>query len=510
MRYRDLCVFATLFLTMSLTLPGCHRAPDEEIGVFREAPCPFELPDGLVLGENFRFGYVTVPEFHNDPNGRTIEVAVAVFPSISENPLPDPLVFNTGGPGESNIDNFVPPLAVRHSGRLGELVLPYRDAVVIELRGLKYANPNLISKELTSARNEMAGRNLSSAEMLSIQMEALQQTRARFEKEGINVSAFNNVQTAADISMIMKSLGYEQFNLFGSSAGTLLAQHVIRDFPHQVRCAILNASVPIGANFGRDMVPEAIKSMRKIFEKCEEDPACSTSFPDLESRFLDFIESLNDSPITIPVAVPGNSEKLNYVLNGHRLAGMMMLHMYFSPQLPLTIENIMSGDYSFVEQVVGFQAGMNVFADILGYSVFLSEGPAYTQSEIAIPPDYSIFAQGVISQGLGGEYLLNVNKVFEIPRLDRGVVELQEPSEVPILALNGLYDPVIPLSYDEVLKNNFKNAYVYRFDGVAHSPVDAAESCAIGMFFEFLDNPAVAPESSCLEELHFSFEIGAN
>jgi pimeloyl-ACP methyl ester carboxylesterase len=495
-----------LFLASTLILPGCSQVAEERIGVFREAPCPFDLPEGLVEGKSFRFGYVTVPEFHANPNGRFIEVAVAIFPSTSDAPSPDPLVLNTGGPGESNMDNFIPPLAVQHSGRLGELVLPKRDAVVIELRGLRYAKPSLISEELTKARSKMADKNLSAEEMVSIQTQALEQTRARFEEEDVNIAAFNNIETAADIALIMKNLGYEEFNLFGSSAGTLLAQHVIRDFPEQVRCAVLNASVPIGVNFGRDMIPEAANSMRTLFNKCEEDPACSNAFPNLESRFLDFLSSLNESPITIPLEVPGTSEKLDYVLNGHRLAGMMMLHLYFSPQLPLTISNIMSGDYSFVEQVVAFQANMSVFADILGYSVFLSEGPAYTQSEIKIPPRYSIFAEGATSQGLGGEYLLSVNRVFEVPRLDRAVVELQTPSEVPVLALNGLYDPVIPLRYDEVLKSNFKNAYVYRFDGVAHSPVDAAESCAIAMFFEFVDNPEVAPDSSCLAELSLNLQ----
>lgn len=147
-------------LLLILALSGCKKAVNEEIGKFREAPCPFDLPEGLILGENFKFGYVTVPEFHNDPNGKTIEVAVAIFPSTSDSPAP-PLVLNTGGPGESNMDNFIPPLAVKHSGRLGELVLPHRDAVVIELRGLRYAKPNLISEELTKARYNMMDKDLS-------------------------------------------------------------------------------------------------------------------------------------------------------------------------------------------------------------------------------------------------------------------------------------------------------------------------------------------------------------
>jgi len=506
MKYKGIYSIISFLLFFSLALSGCNKVVNEEMGKFREAPCPFALPEGLVLGENFKFGYVTVPEFHNNPNGKTIEVAVAIFPSTSDNPSPDPLVFNTGGPGESNMDNFIPPLAVRHSGRLGELVLPYRDAVVIELRGLRYAKPNLISDELTKARNDMMDKDLNYDEILAIQIHALQETRDRFTREGVNLSAFNNVETAADIAMIMTNLGYERFNLFGSSAGTLLAQHIIRDYPDRVRCAVLNAGVPIGTPVA-NMVPEVISSLNRIFDKCEGDSDCSSVYPNLEDRFLNFLDSLNESPITIPVDVPGKDEKLNYVFNGHRFASMIMLLMYFNPQVPFIIDQIMSGDYSFVDMVVGLQASMNTFADILGYSVFLSEGGTFTHSDTKIDPAYSTFSKGVTCMGLGGEYLLGVDTIFNISKLDSKIIEPQKQSDVPRRVLNGLYDPVIPISYDEILKNRFKNCYVYRFDGIAHSPVDFAEKCAISMFFEFIDDPSKEPESSCVEEYHLKFQI---
>jgi len=495
----------SILFILSLTLSGCKQVVNEEIGKFREAQCPFDLPEGLVLGENFKFGYVTVPEFHNNPNGKTIKVAVAIFPSTSNNPAP-PIVLNTGGPGESNMDNFIPPLAVRHSGRLGELILPKRAAIVIELRGLRYSKPNLISNELFKARYDMMDKDLNYDEKLAIQTKALEETRDRFKKEGVNLSAFNNVETAADIAMIMSNLGYEKFSLFGSSAGTLVAQHVIRDYPDMVSCAILNAGVPIGTPFA-NMIPEVINSLKRIFNKCESDPDCASAYPDLENKFLNFIDSLNSHPVTVPIAVPGKDEKLNYVLDGHRFASMIMLYMYFNPQAPLLIDQIMSGDYSFINQVVGIQSSMSTFADILGYSVFLSESSIFTLSDIKIDPAYSTFAKGVTCMGLGGEYSLLSDKIFKISKLDPKIVEPQESSDVPLLVLNGVYDPVIPVSLDEILKKRFKNCYVYRFDGVAHSPVDFAEKCAIGMFFEFLNDPSKAPESSCVDEYHLKFQI---
>jgi pimeloyl-ACP methyl ester carboxylesterase len=382
--------------------------------------------------------------------------------------------------------------------------LPHRDAVVIELRGLRYSKPNLISNELVKARYEMMDKNLNEEEIMAIQIKALQETRDRLQSEGVNLSAFNNVETAADIAMIMTNLGYEKFSLFGSSAGTLVAQHVIRDYPEMVNCAILNGSVPIGTPFGRDMVPEAINSLKRIFNLCKEDADCSKAYPLLEERFLNFLDSINQSPITIPIEVEGEEEKLNYVLNGSRFAGMVMLYMYFNPNVHDIIDQIMNGNYEFVNLVVGFQSTMSTFADILGYSVFLSECPVFSLSDIQIDPAYSEFSKGVTSMGLGGEFLLAVDSVFTIDKIDPEIIRPDDSYNVPILVLNGKYDPVIPESYDEVLYTRFDRSYIYRFDGIAHSPVDFAEACAIKMFFEFIDDPSKRPEDLCVDEYFFT------
>lgn len=185
----------------------------------------------------------------------------------------------------------------------------------------------------------------------------------------------------------------------------------------------------------------------------------------------------------------------------------MMMYSYFSPQVPLLIDQIMSGDYSFINQFVGYQSIMSTFADILGYSVFLSEYPAFTLSDIQIDPNYLTFAKGVTSMGLGGEYLLAIDTIFNIPKIDAKLIEPLGSCDVPLLVLNGLYDPVIPVKLDAIFRKRFNNCYIYRFDGVAHSPVDFAEQCAIAMFFEFLNDPTKAPESSCVDDYHLTFEI---
>ncbi len=89
---------------------------------------------------------------------------------------------------------------------------------------------------------------LSTTETMAVFREALKASKERFDREGVNLSAFNNVETASDIAIILSKLGYDKFNIVGSSAGTVVAHHVIRDFPDRVRCAILDAGLPLDQN----------------------------------------------------------------------------------------------------------------------------------------------------------------------------------------------------------------------------------------------------------------------
>ena len=59
-----------LLILSSPILQGQHAS--SEPGIFREADYPFPLPEGVIQGENFKFGYVSVPEIHSQPEGKAI------------------------------------------------------------------------------------------------------------------------------------------------------------------------------------------------------------------------------------------------------------------------------------------------------------------------------------------------------------------------------------------------------------------------------------------------------
>ena len=481
-------------------MTGCATAPNPDIGKFETATCPVNLPEGSDLGNRLEFGYITVPEQHTKPGGPVIQLAVARFRSISDNPAPDPVVLNTGGPGDSNMDQFIPTMA----GPMGQALLAQRDVVIIELRGLRYSKPALICEEIFEAQLSMLDKDIRGEEANQILLAAMRASYDRFRKEGINLSAYNNVETAADIAMIMTTLGYDKFNIFGSSAGTMVAQHVMRDYPKRLRSVVLNAAVPIGHPFFRNMMLNASESLERTFELCEADEACNAAYPDMEEKFFAYLEQLNKEPVTIPVKHPDSGEEISFVLNGDRLSTWIFTSMYLNTQIPHTLSKLMAGDYSELQNSANIFFPMHNFSYGLSYTIFSSESLDFTVEDIEVGGRYSAFVDGM-SMFFGPKLLAKAQEFLKVKLLDRSLLKPLK-SDIPTLILNGEMDHVLPTAYIKDMASNLSNGYMYLFPGIAHSPIDAG-SCAFMMTMEFLADPSKAPNSACMEQFKHEFRI---
>lgn len=487
-----------LILFQSITYGQVH------IGKFLESEnCPLDLPDGLTIGENFKFGYVDVPEIHNDSTSKSIRLAVAIFPCTNPDNAQEPLVMNTSGPGKSNMDNFIPQIA----GGLGNYILPNRDIVIIELRGLRYSSSFLKSDEIFNANLEMLGENPDYDESIERLSRALKNTKMRFENSGIMLSAYNNIETSKDIHMVMDALGYNSFSLVGSSAGTLVAHHVINENPERIRCAILDAGLPNDPEILINYVPSIINCLKNYFEECRQDSLCNAAFPDLEKRFIELIEEFNDNPEKITLKNPETGEEFNVLINGYRLSELVFFNMFYSTQIPLFIGKIVNGEHSALKDFASGKITSRNFADGLGYTIFIDEAGEYSSNDIDIAPNYKTFAEGITLSGLGGKFLLEVQKQWELKFISAESNSGDETHNTPVLVLNGKYDPVIPVKFDAVLKKKYPNSYIYRFNGVPHSAFDNAKSCVLPMVLEFLNNPDSAPNSDCMSSFEQEYLV---
>ena len=109
---------------------------------FIKTECDPMLVTGVIDPDTVTCGTVAVPEFHDQPNGKTISLSVIVLHARGENPAPDPLIMAQGGPGGSTIETYTSTLLMKPD------ILNDRDVVLFDQRGTLHSDPSLVCPEV--------------------------------------------------------------------------------------------------------------------------------------------------------------------------------------------------------------------------------------------------------------------------------------------------------------------------------------------------------------------------
>lgn len=460
---------------------------------FEAAPCMFDFPILYQEGEDLECGYLTVPERHEQPDGPTIRLAVAVIKSQVPAPEPDPVVVAQGGPGGSTIDTFTTIL----------LLAPFfgtnRDIVLFDQRGTLHSEPALICREQYDLIDQTLEAHLQPAELTQLSLEADRACRERLVDEGVNLAAYNSLENAADVEALRQALGYDQINLYGVSYGTLLAFHVMRDYAHGLRSVILDAVVPPQTNFITEVPWAMDRAFSTLFQSCAASPECNAAYPNLETVFFQLVEETRRQPLTIPLKDPNSGRTYQAVFDGDALISTLFQLLYateFIPGLPKLIYDLKEGNTEFLSLVLPLFVFDRTVSTGMYNSVICAEDADFTTEDL---PDREISPVLAESGKQSAEALLATCEVWEVPELGP---EIDAPvtSSVPTLILSGQFDPITPPAFGDLAAETLSQSYVYTFPNVGHSAA-GANPCANGIIQAFLNNPEVEPRATCLDNL---------
>jgi pimeloyl-ACP methyl ester carboxylesterase len=298
------------------TDPGAGQAQEfGAVGTTETVPCPESLPAGAafvaagneVEGETYSCGVVVVPENHDKPDGRTIELFYLKLHSRADEPAATPMVYLAGGPGSSGSYELT---ANTYLNQNLDRIRQTRDVIAYDQRGTGYSNYLLCAPfESTLGILQDRDKNPKIAETI----EDLQDTtlgigygalRANLCGVGtklladVDLSQYNSIASAKDIPALVKALGYtDGYSLYGTSYGTRLAQHAMRTDAEGVRAVILDG-------VSGPSIPGSMWSSTKpvapyvaLFEQCAADPACNAAYPNLADRFGTLLDKLEKEPL---------------------------------------------------------------------------------------------------------------------------------------------------------------------------------------------------------------------
>jgi pimeloyl-ACP methyl ester carboxylesterase len=479
---------------ISFLFISCHQKSD--VGKFETQLFPFELPEGIIDGKDVIYGYVIVPESHKNQDDKTMKIAVAKFKSHNEKPSPEPLLLLSGGPGESNITSFTKLMGTE----LGKMLLEKHDIVLIDVRGTYYSQPNLHCPEVFECEKELQKLDMKSDETFAFMLESVQKAHQRFLNEGINLSVFNNFEIASDIDMVMKVLNYKKYNVFGFSAGTLTAQYLLKNYSESLHAVIMTAIVDIEENLAASN-SNTIETMEKIFRICETEEKYKQAYPDLENRFLQMLDSLNETPVKVEMK-DQEGESYAYNITGDKIARWLTFGMYWNSQLPVTINKLLNNDFSDFIATINNATPQETFSHGLGYSIMASEFVNGFSKSYSYNSKYETLHNGLKTAWHSPQFNKKMAEIWKVDKIQPD--DLPITSDVPTLMLCGEYDHVCPPKYANKIAKGLSNSYLYIFKGMTHSQVSNT-SCLPQMLKEFINDPSKAPNSACVNEINSEF-----
>ncbi len=464
----------------------------QDIARFESAECMFDPFPGLIEGTNMECGYLTVPEEWDNPSGPTIRLAVVILKAQSENPAPDPLVMMQGGPGGSTIDLYTQVLPV--TGRLWA----DRDIILFDQRGTLLSEPALTCPEYMDMAIETLDDDLTDEQIRDLINTAMTECRDRLVEEGVNLSAFDSRENAADVPALVRALGYEEYNLYGVSYGTLLAQHVMRFNPEGLRTVILDSVVPPGVDWFVRAPQTQNRSYEELFAACAADTDCNEAYPNLREVLYETVDRLNAEPAYVSLTDAETGLTHRALLDGDTVLSAVFQMMYSTdllPMVPSIIYDARANRFDVLTRILSLLVFDRTMSYGMYYSVNCSEDGDVEESDL----DLSGLPEQVAAlndDSVAG--FLEVCDIWDVEALD-SVIDAPVQSDVPTLLLSGHFDPITPPEYAEIAAETLPNSYNVVFPWGGHGAATSGE-CQDSVILQFINNPNQAPDTACVAE----------
>jgi hypothetical protein len=262
------------------------------------------------------------------------------------------------------------------------------------------------------------------------------------------------------------------------------------------------------------------RGLQMLFDGCTADPDCDNAYPNLDSVFYDNFVSLNATPAAYESEDQDTGEVFEQQLTGDSFLDLIVQSLYSTtaiPELPLVIYEVSEGNYSVVDLIdtgelsEGFNrrpALRQDEGDDLG-DISDSEGmfnAVECKEELPFNNfDKAVEASAIIPDPIHDYLVSSIENQFltcELYGLEPADAIETEPiySDIPTLVLAGNYDPITPPADAQIAAETLSSGYYFEFPGYGHGITDAGD-CAKRIIAEFLADPAVEPDGTCIADI---------
>ena len=485
--------------------------------------CPFKGRIDYEAGD-IECGLLQVPENREDPDSRFIELHFIKLAStwddeeeeekddeedsgLAPGKRDDPIIYLTGGPGAS---------AEYYVGRFKDHgIRKHRDLYILEQRGI--ANSGDFCETYFS-RNPEVGNVDSFEKSAEASRIAAEDCARNAMAAGVDITAYNTIENARDVKALRMALGFDKWNVWGISYGTLLGQAYIKEDPEGILAVVLDAIVPLDARadvFSWRMINWYDRDLAKLDELCEADTGCSKSFPDLGERVRDAARATMDDPIVVDVKDTESYPTGQAYFFSNIAAFLPFVLLYEQSNyaaLPAMIhawsDAVESRDEDLFKAIAVAPGG-----DFYGISqgmydaIMCNDG--YREAAIgSIAADREEFPILTDAFSVEGDAEAQAQSCIDLgapPRPQEQYAPVQ--TDIPTLLVEGDMDPITPPPLAHVIEPGFTNGTYVEFPYAGHGPSRSVE-CAGDFLNKFYDDPTAEPDLSCVDEMEVPEFIG--
>lgn len=414
-----------------------------------------------------------------DVDGASLAVAVL----HAEDPTGLPVLHLHGGPGGRTVAERHRWLAPRSS------LLAHHDVILVDQRGGGFSTPSMDCPEVDGTTAPDPSRYRA--------------CRDRLDADGVDRSEVTVARLAADLVAVRQAFEIDLWHLHGASYGTRVALELLRTDGDAVAAAVLDSVVPPDIATHDDLPAGVVEALTALGNWCSEpDRVCAG---DIGERLGDVLGRLADRPATVTVR-SGDTLRVDDVAflrlasdvlagtapdgAGIAAAAIAMAKTSTTEAVALLLDA--TGRHDSLGQwatgdanAEGAQLSVECADELPGNDF---SGPA---------PDNPPSWEDRVTTAVRGRWI-DVRTLCALWDVPPSSADTRRPvrSEVPVLVLAGLLDPVTPAAWAHHLvhgSGSLTDAVLATSVGWSHVP-SMSDRCAAELVASFLDN-GIRPRS---------------
>lgn len=427
---------------------------------------------------------VPVPENHDAPQGRRIDLAVAWIPAKGE-AQPDPIYMIAGGPGQSALESYPMVHAAFADARRT------RHVILVDARGTGGSHPlKCTDRAGKSAVMEEGDESPDAARAFA---ERCRDALARTS----DLRYYTTTDHIRDLDLVRSRLGADKINLVGISYGTRVAQQYAKRYPQHTRTVTLDSVAPNSLVLGQEHARNLEAALKQQFARCRADASCARNLGDPAAQLVAVRQRLQAGGLpAVRYRDPTTGEWRSEVPTFGHLGTLLRLYAY-QPQaaatLPLVLHEASAGRYETL--LAQSRLIMGSVSDAIMHGMQLSVSCSEDGDELKVD-------EADADSVLGTDFVAFARAQCAVWPRGRRPADFRAPlaGDVPVLALSGEFDPVTPPRYGDEVVKPLRNGRHLVLPGQGHSVLGIG--CMPKLFAQFIESADAARlDAGCLARL---------